>query len=126
MSKHFFVGSVIAVTGILIRTHPALAASPNLQGPADVFLGSPFLILGFIAGLIATGFAFYSASQMRGGKMAPVLNLLGVAILLLDIGVIAVTFFSVNSTTKLIHDLSLLVGFALALIAFSQMRRIVG
>lgn len=117
------LSAVFALT--MIEPTGARAAG-SLQEGVNVFLGSPFLILGIIAGLVAVGFAFYSALQMKGGRIASVLLLLGAAVLLLDVGVLAVTLFAVDATTKLIHDLSLLSGFVISLIAFGQMRRIVG
>ncbi len=125
MKRKFLLTLTGAFGSALMQVGIASAAGSQQQG-VNVFLGSPFLILGIIAGLVAVGFAFYSASQMKGGRMASVLNLLGTAVLLLDVGVIAVTFFPVDATTKLIHDLGLLGGFVIALIAFGQMRRIVG
>lgn len=111
---------------VVLWVEAVSANSLAQQGTVDVFLGSPFLTLGILAGLAAVGFAFYSAAQLKGGHMASVLNLLGVSVLLLDLGVVAVTFFPVGEVTKLIHDLGLLFGFLIALLAFNQMRRIVG
>ncbi len=88
-------------------------------------LPKPLFVL-LVMGLVAVVFAFYSATLMKGGRMNNVLNLLGVSLLLLDIGVVAVTFFPVGAVTKLVHDLGLLFGFLIALVAFNQMRRIVG
>lgn len=118
-----FVGAISLLT---LWGEAVSANSLVQQDTGSIFLGSPFLILGILVGLVAAGFAFYSATLMRGGRMNNVLNLLGVSLLLLDIGVIAVTFFPVGEVTKLIHDLGLLFGFLIALVAFNQMRRIVG
>ncbi len=115
-----------AVFALTMFEPTSASAAGSLQEGVNVFLGSPFLILGIIAGLVAVGFAFYSALQMKGGRIASVLLLLGTAVLLLDVGVLAVTLFAVDATTKLIHDLSLLSGFVISLVAFGQMRRIVG
>ncbi len=117
---------ISAISLVVLWAGAVSANSPAQQDTGSIFLGSPFLILGILAGLVAVGFAFYSATKMRGGRMNNVLNLLGVSLLLLDIGVVAVTFFPVGAVTKLIHDLSLLFGFLIALVAFNQMRRIVG
>ncbi len=125
MKLKFLLTSIGLITFALMQVGAARAAGPQQQG-VNVFLGSPFLILGIIAGLVAIVFAFYSASQMKGGRMAIVLILLGTAVLSLDMGVLAVTLFAVDATTKLIHDLGLLSGFVISLIAFGQMRRIVG
>ncbi len=125
MSQRWLI-ALSAVFVLVVSEPTGASAAGSLQEGVNVFLGSPFLILGIIAGLVAVGFAFYSASQMKGGRMAGILLLLGTAVLLLDLGVLAVTLFAVDATTKLIHDLGLLSGFVISLIAFGQMRRIVG
>ncbi len=111
---------------VLMAGLPLGWSGPSLQGGGDLFTGSPFLMLGIAAGLVAVGFAVYSALQMRGGRMASVFLIFAVGLLLLDIGVVAVTFFEVGPVHKLVHDFGLLLGFVLSLVAFARMRSMVG
>lgn len=105
---------------------PAFAAEEAQQDASSVFLGSPMLVLGIAAGIVAVVFALYSWRQMSGGTLGSVFLLFGLALLSFDAGVIAVTFFEVGDTTALIHDIGLLLGFVLAMVATNRMRSAVG
>ncbi len=103
---------------------PAFAAQETQEDSTSVFLGSPLLVLGILAGVVAVAFALYSWRQMSGGALGSVLLLLGLALLSFDAGVIAVTFFEMGDTTALIHDIALLLGFVLAMLATNRMRSV--
>ena len=118
MKKYF-----VYLAGSLLILLTQVAA--GTQQEAGGFQGSVLLIIAILTGLLAVGFAFYSAYQLQGGKMGEVLMLLGVSLLILDLGVVIVTLFAINQTTILLHDFSLLVGFAIAFYAFNKMRKIV-
>ena len=110
---------------LLNRLLEVTRLSPNFQEGSDVFLGAPLLVLGILAGLVAVGFAFYSAIQVRGGKTAGVFWLSGVGLLCLDIGVVAVTFFEIGAATKVLHDVGLMAGFVFNLLAYARLRGII-
>ena len=114
----------LAVVLSLLGAGPAFAAEDTQQDATSVFLGSPLLVLGILAGAVAVAFALYSWRQMSGGALGSVYLLLGLALLSFDAGVIAVTFFEMGDTTVLIHDIALLLGFVLAMVATNRMRSV--
>lgn len=103
---------------------PAFAAQPAQESPGNVFLGSPLLAIGIFAGVVAVIFALYSWRQMSGGAIGSVFLLLGLSLASFDLGVIAVTFFEVTDVIHAVHDVGLLLGFALAMLATNRMRSV--
>lgn len=117
-------GLLLAAVAALLWVSPAFAAEPAQENMGSVFLGSPLLVLGILAGLVAVVFALYSWRQASGGAIGSVFLMLALSLASFDVGVIAVTFFEVTDVTHLVHDVGLLLGFGLAMLATNRMRSI--
>lgn len=120
LTRAMFLAAVL----LLVTASPAFAADPAQESPSNVFLGSPLLAIGILAGVVAVIFALYSWRQMSGGAIGSVFLLLGLSLASFDLGVIAVTFFEVTDVIHAVHDVGLLLGFALAMLATNRMRSV--
>lgn len=90
------------------------------------FFKSPFLLLGITLGIVATFLTLSNATSVAKGKLRISFLFLGSAIAFLVLGILAVTLLPYrlgHQITNTLHDLSLVIGFFLLLLASSNFKK---
>jgi hypothetical protein len=100
---------------------PALAMAES-AGP-HTFANSPTLWVAIIIGFIASGMTLRYAMQMKGSRVASILNLFGWGMLFVVLGFLSVAIaWAPEKTQKIVHDFAFIIGYALMFMGAARIR----